>query len=526
MKRMRIRRSGNYETLPKPSLWMAALAALLSLAFSGLASAQSWVTMAAGKAPTFDVGIALQLTDGRILIQEANTSNWYTLTPSKGGLYHEGTFTKVKSFPASMNYAPLYFASAVLPDGRVIVEGGEDNSGVEDWTTKGAIYDPVKNTWTQVYPPKGWGHIGDASSVVLANGTFMLANINSGESALLDAKTLTWTIVPGAGKNDANDEEGWNLLPDGDVMTVDTYVGFPSDYAGMNSEVYIPSKKTWSSAGSTGVRLWDSHIGCPSQKGGSAHEMGPAVLAPTDSTEDMQLVAFGANTCTGQAGHVSMYAVPFGVWVPGPNIPNGDDMADAPAALLPSGNILIETNKGYGNSPVTFYEFISGGLGYDKVPSPPGYSGNSEGGRMLITPEGSILLTHVDSTGMWFYNGIGGSDSPDTWRPTICTGCYPTTVTVGDTYKISGTQFNGLSQGADFGDDAQSATNYPLVRIRNNKSGDYFYARTHNFSSGVDTGTKIVSTEFDVLAGTETGPSTLEVIANGIKSLAVDITVK
>ena len=145
---------------------------------------------------------------------------------------------------------------------------------------------------------------------------------------------------------------------------------------------------------------------------------------------------------------------------------------------------------------------------------------------MLVTPNASILLTHVGSTDMWFYDGIEGDDYQDSWRPTICFQCYPTTVTVGDTYKISGTQFNGLSQGAAFGDDAQSATNYPLVRITNDASGEVFYARSHNFSTGVATGTKIVSTEFDVLPGTQTGASKLVVVANGIPSLPVAITVK
>lgn len=525
MKAMQIGRLERYGIVGRAHLWIVTFAALSTLVLSSPARSQTWTAMAAGKAPTFNVGVALQLTDGRILMQENQTSNWYTLTPDKFSVYHNGTFTKVASFPASMNYAPLYFASAVLPDGRVIVEGGEDNKGVQDWTTKGAIYDPVKNTWTPVNPPKGWTNVGDAQSVVLSNGTFMLANYKNGESALLNAKTLTWIVAAGLGKNDDNDEEGWTLLPDGNVLTVDTYVGFPSTYAGRNSEIYNPTSEIWGSAGDTQVRLWDSRIGCPTQTGGSAHETGPEVLVPTDDAEDMQVVAFGANTCTGQAGHVSMYAVPFGIWVPGPNIPNGDDMADAPAALLLNGNILIETNKGYGQTPATFYEFVSGGLGYTKVPSPPGYSGNSEGGRMLVTPEGTVLLTHVGTKNIWFYKGISSS-YPASWRPTICSACYPSTVTIGDTYKISGTQFNGLSQGAAFGDDAQSATNYPLVRIKNKASGEVFYARTHNFSSGVDTGTKTVSTEFDVLPGTQTGPSTLVVVVNGIPSEPVDITVK
>jgi hypothetical protein len=492
------------------------------LVLAGVASSQTWTTMASGKEPTFNLGIALQLTDGRILFQDNGTSNWYTLTPNKFGVYRQGTFTEVKSFPSSMNYSPLYFASAVLPDGRVIVEGGEYNNGVENWTNKGAIYDPVKNTWTPVPAPKGWTQIGDAQGVVLSTGTYMIANINNGQSALFDAKTLGWTIVPGAGKNDVNDEEGWTLLPNGEVLTVDTYVFQSADGTGRNSEIYDPTAKTWSSAGDTQVRLWDSHVKCEKQKGGSAHEMGPALLTPPGD----QVIAFGANTCTGQAGHVSMYAIPFGLWVAGPDIPNGDDMADAPAALLPSGNILIQTNKGYGQSPSTFYEFVSGGLGYDPVPAPPGYAGNSEGGRMLVMPNLSILLTHVGSKNMWFYTGIEGNSYQSSWRPTICFQCYPTTVTVGDTYKVSGTQFNGFSSGAAFGDDAQSATNYPLVRIRNNSSGEVHYARTHGFSTGVATGSKVVSTNFDVLPGTPTGPSTLVVVANGIPSLPVKVTVK
>ena len=91
-----------------PRLRTVALTVLLSFVFSGLANAQSWTTMAKGKAPTFQLGVALQLTDGRILLQEYGSSNWYTLTPNKFGDYHEGTFTQVKSFPAAMNYAPLY----------------------------------------------------------------------------------------------------------------------------------------------------------------------------------------------------------------------------------------------------------------------------------------------------------------------------------------------------------------------------------------------------------------------------------
>jgi hypothetical protein len=42
---------------------------------------------------------------------------------------------------------------------------------------------------------------------------------------------------------------------------------------------------------------------------------------------------------------------------------------------------------------------------------------------------------------------------------------------------------------------------------------------------GVATGNTIVSTKFDVPSGMETGASTLEVVANGIPSKKVSLTV-
>ena len=69
----------------------------------------------------------------------------------------------------------------------MIVEGGEYLGGNPVWTNKGAIYNPVTNTWKKVAPPAGWTNIGDAQSDVLANGTYMLAqacqNCTSSSSA-------------------------------------------------------------------------------------------------------------------------------------------------------------------------------------------------------------------------------------------------------------------------------------------------------------------------------------------------------
>jgi 1-aminocyclopropane-1-carboxylate deaminase/D-cysteine desulfhydrase-like pyridoxal-dependent ACC family enzyme len=65
------------------------------------------------------------------------------------------------------------------------------------------------------------------------------------------------------------------------------------------------------------------------------------------------------------------------------------------------------------------------------------------------------------------------------------------------------------------------------VRITNNATSHVFYARTHDHSTmGVATGNKSVSTNFDVPSGMETGASSLVVVANGIPSNSVSVTVQ
>jgi hypothetical protein len=176
--------------------------------------------------PPVAVTNCLLLTDAAVMCQQTQSNAWYRLTPDNTGSYIEGTWTRLASMVSG--YRPLYFASAVLPDGRVIVEGGEYNCNpqcIEVWQTRGAIYDPATNIWTAVSPPPGWMSIGDASGVVLANGTFRLADCCTNKVALFTAGSLTWSAT-GNSLAQENDEAGLTLLPDGTVLTVDV---FPQD---------------------------------------------------------------------------------------------------------------------------------------------------------------------------------------------------------------------------------------------------------------------------------------------------------
>ena len=475
----------------------------------------------------------LLLTDGTVIVQQFNTSNWYKLTPDAFGSYVNGTWSQIASLPSG--YAPDYYASAVLPDGRVIVEGGEYNinfgSGQQAWTSLGAIYDPVANAWTPVSPPSGagWinttgqpgncnGGIGDAESIVLPNGTFLLSASCAAPpvDALFNAMNLTWSStgspVGPVGKRSQN-EAGYTLLQTDKVLMIDIHDP-PS------AQIYNPPATgevagSWTTIAPTPVALPDT---C-----GTA-EIGPAVTRP-----DGTVVAFGGNTCTATPADPTAIYNPFNnTWIQGPNVPatcgtNGTTsctLADAGAAMLPNGNVLFAASAGYNQAPAHWFEFTNTNT-INQV-ADDFFASNAFGASyvLLALPNGQILVTAF-SRYLEFYTPSGTYQS--SWQPVITS--VATSLNAGSGYSISGNQLNGLSQGGAYGDDYQSATNYPLVRITNNATNHVFYARTFNHSTMSIAPNTAGSTNFTVPANAEDGASTLVVVANGIPSQPAAVTI-
>ena len=481
------------------TLGLAVLAvACCSTAFAQLPAA-SWTKLK--NQPTFQTDTALLLTDGTVMMHQYNSGNWWRLTPTNTANYAAGTWTQLASMPSG--YAPLYFASAVLPDGRVLIEGGEYNNLSQDETNKGAIYDPVANIWTAVNPPSGWSTIGDSPAIVLPDGTFMMGQGGepSKKQVNFNAATLTWTTVNSATKADGFSEEGFALTPSGNVLVVDTEDG-------TNSELYNPTSETWASAGSTIVSL-------PNSGGlGIVPEMGPLMQRP-----DGTIVAFGATT------HTSIFNTATGTWTQGPDFPNGDDMADGPASILPDGNVLVYTSPGVFAGSGGFYEFTYGTNTFVTAPSTAkGATLQSWQGRTLLLPTGQVLWCGADgkTIDVELYNSPGAVSA--SWRPVIT--AVPTTINRGTSYTISGKQFNGLSAGSAYGDDAQEASSYPIVAVRNNSTHHIFFGRTSNFSTmGIATGSTIENADFVIPSTAETGASTIFVVANGILSGGKAVTI-
>jgi hypothetical protein len=475
-------------------------------------------------------GTMLLESDGTVLVHDepdnnvtGGTTDWWKLTPDAQGSYIDGTWSQIASMPAG--YTPLYFASAILPDGRMIVEGGEYIGENAVWSNEGAIYNPVTNTWRSVAPPRGWTNMGDAASEVLDNGTFMLQQPCNTcltdpdltvDDALLNARNLTWRVIPATGKTDPNDEEGWTLEPNGKVLTLDLWgVG--------NTELYNPRTETWSFAGATAV-------------GGNpvnplpVVEIGPQVEMPGGNTF---VVGAGTSTqepptpcTTDMPTQTALYNYQAGTWTVGPEIPAIDgqemDSTDGPGSILPDGNVLFDVSACVYNTPTHFFLYNASSNTLTQVPDVPNAPNDSTYyTRMLALPNGQVLFNDGSSQ-MEVYTA-GGTPNPS-WEPSI-TSLNSTTLAPGGTYNLSGTQLAGLDQGATYGDDVQDNTNFPLIRITNSATGVVTYARTSQWTSvSVNPGTRS-STKFTLPPSTPAGKSTLVVVANGIASPPSTVTI-
>jgi hypothetical protein len=461
------------------------------------------------------------LTDGGAFCQSGRA--WYKLTPNSSGSYVGGTWSTLASMPAG--YVPDAYASAVLADGRVVVVGGEYNNGSFALSNMGAIYDPKANTWTMLSPPPStgspnhWQCIGDAPATVLADGRFLIGSKLYQDVAVLDPTTLSWSTITATGKTDGfNSEEGWVLLPDGSVFTLDVKNAPASERLLLSS----PTTGAWYFAGNTVSDLHTPTTSNPLTAPGCPVYDPPGEIGPNPLMPNGKVFAVGANGLTGVFTPPAAGSTGQGTWAAGPSMPAGLNVEDGPAAVLPSGNVLFGGSPGESGAGLKYFEF--NGTSLVSVPAPARAASDATYfTQLLVLPTGQVLF--VDgSTTVQLYTPAATPSYNAAWAPTI--SGVPTSVTAGNTYQINGTQFNGLTQATVFGDESQNATNYPLVRITNNATGHVFYAKTHGHSTmGVATGSAVVFTNFDVPVNIESGASSIQVVANGIPSAAVGITV-
>jgi len=466
--------------------------------------------------PPSGIGPLVLLSNGKVLASAQTQDRiitWWLLTPDKNGDYLNGTWSRAAQPQASFN--PAGFNAMTLHSGNLLVTAGEANY---DATTKTSgsfnqvfIYNVKENAWIQKASPvvsdiEKPFELSSNPTAELADGRVIgTTNLYQPPTMVYDEVTDSWTR---AGNCCNNSESGFTLMQNDKVLHIDTMWNKPS-----KTESFDPSSGFWLDSGFTTQPL-------------SVAEIGPAI-----SLMNGKVLATGATQFTG------LYDPKNNSWKAGPTFPklkNGWIMgaADGELAVLPSGNVLI--NGGgfiFYESPLymsyippaKYYLYNVKKNSLTQIIDDPLAAGTTTwapGISMVVLPNGQILVSHANKIAA--YRDSGEPD--DSWRPVV-DSISSTSVTVGEKYSISGRQVSGLTQGTHFGDELQNPTNFPVIRVVNEKTGHVFYGLTSNISSTSIMPMIKATFDFSLDSKIENGSSKLYVIANGVASVPINIVI-
>ncbi|MBL0012211.1 MAG: hypothetical protein IPP30_00135 [Flavobacterium sp.] len=392
----------------------------------------------------------------------------------------------------------LFFSG--FKDGRVYVAGGEYGTGLQ----KAEVYDPVANTWTAA--PSPGVNISDANSAILEDGRVLQALVAGTLKGNQIYNPTTNTFGAGPSCLGIHNESSWVKLQDNSILFVDRQ--------STSSERYIPATNTWVADATVPVSLYDAF----------GAETGGALLLPDGRV--FFLGSQGASAFYTPSGTASP-----GTWAVGPTLPNATGAPDAPIAMMSNGKVLCAVSPAPTSAatlfipPTYFYEFDYLTNTYTQIHAPDGnmslniacYQTN-----FLDLPDGSVMYAQnqsANSSNYYIYRPTGTPTAAG--KPTI-TGINQTSCTA---YQITGTLFNGISEGVNYGDDWQMASNYPVIRLTN--GANVYYCRTFNWNStGVRRGALADNVQFTLPAGLPIATYSLVVTANGIASDPISFTPK
>jgi hypothetical protein len=441
----------------------------------------AWTAM---PSPPPRLSTMLLLTDGSVMGQSDDDVQWYRLRPDATGSYVNGVWSQL----ASMHDGRLYYASAVMRDGGVFVAGGE--SGTPGAVRSVELYDPRADHWFRL-PSFPGNDIADSTAKLLPDGRVLLLPRNFTKGVIYDPVADAWSDTGDKVGGDLNDEESVTQLRDGTFLSVDCW-------RSLTTQKYVPSLNQFVSAGTVPANLVSPE-----------KEIGPGVL-----------LYDGRALFLGGTGSTAFYTPPAnpadpGAWAAGPPIPAGQVNDDGPGVVLPNGHVLFASDSRPFPAGLTDFDPVANTM--VAAPLPP-WTFDLQyifENRMLLLPTGQVLMADGGGHAAIYTPAAGGDPA---WAPGI------TSITDrGDgSYLLSGTQLNGLTEGAYYGDDAQMSTNYPLVRLVDG-AGTVRYGKTYGASSnGVGPG---AGTTLFRLPGVPAGDHALSVVANGIASAPATLTV-
>ena len=295
-----------------------------------------------------------------------------------------------------MNWARAYHTATLLPDGKVLVAGGEGfgaGENVPGYALNSAeLYDPATGAWTTT------GYLNtyhnDHTATLLPNGKVLVAggynanHLNIGNTTniaeLYDPATGAWTKT--GALNTARRGHTATLLPNGMVLVA----GGTGGGAALNSaELYDPATGTWTTTGPMNAARYEH----------------TATLLPSGKV----LVAGGLNG--GALNSAELYDPATGTWTT--TGPMNAARYEHTATLLPNGKVLIVNGFGVGGSlgnaelydPATeACEFVPGDSGWETgghtatlMPDGRVYIGGGYNTKYAFTFNTELMFYHAGS---------------------------------------------------------------------------------------------------------------------------------
>jgi hypothetical protein len=158
----------------------------------------------------------LLMTDGTVVANESDSPNWHQLTPNASGSYTSGKWTSIPPMPPNStipaaqngpNYGPLFYGSAVLGDGTLLVAGGEYNAGLRVDMAAAPIRSGDFRV-DQSHDSSGWTKV-DVPLCILADGPTLLGSMIIRKRRFDPA---TGKFSAGPNKGDRCAEESFSLF--------------------------------------------------------------------------------------------------------------------------------------------------------------------------------------------------------------------------------------------------------------------------------------------------------------------------
>jgi uncharacterized repeat protein (TIGR01451 family) len=399
------------------------------------------------------------------------------------------------------------------------------------------IYDPTSDTWTTL--PMSADKINDDSAFeesyvklpgtagkILAYSNNATFEHNQSQAQVFDPTTQTWTATQNVPiiltENVFSNEIGPALaLPNGKIFQIGGQ-GY--------SALYTPSSNSWSLGPQTVEQLTTLAAAIPGPNATTITVTSSSGAPATPffievDQEVMKVTAVNGTSWTVARGQYFTTAVAH---ANGANVMQFFIAGDDPAAELPDGEIIYDASQQIQAGATTLFDYDSSTnttTPMDTTAFPAdltNFLANNadDNTSMIVLPTGQLLLSDGVDRHLFVYTPANTTPAGGS-QPTV-TGV----VSNGDgTFTLSGTQLNGISEGAFFGDDEGMSENYPLIQLTS-AGGTVSYARSFGWSStDVATWQTPETTKFVLPTGLAAGTYQLVVTAAGISSQPFAFTV-